>query len=235
MNIMEFLKEYSQLFNTVLLLALIGVLYKIFHLILVKKNAEIDNIKNFTIDGVVDKFKSMKEYYEIYLKSWYENSVKMLEDEKQKAIREKEELYKQKLIQEIKARKQLIDDNLMLSENIKNKELFLSNDDVCGEYSVVGKNYESASLSYSGYLTISRDHNLLNAEWKLSYGKHTFKGKGILNHNSMSFVFGDDNKSYKNDFKGIILYTFITKNIVIGRWSGLLINQYGIEEIRKLS
>lgn len=91
--------------------------------------------------------------------------------------------------------------------------------DLVGDYSISGSNQEeSDAISYSGILSLSLDeNNRIIANWLVNDSQQQ-KGSGFFKDNILVINFsykGDDNR----DYKGVVVYRCITKDILEGFWS----------------
>jgi hypothetical protein len=114
-EMLNFLKEYSSLINTALILSLIGIGFKLFQATIAQKNSEIDVLKErmaiqetFSINNVTERFQALKDYYEKHMREWYESSMKTLEEEKRKAIENKELEFQKRIELEMHKRNELM-------------------------------------------------------------------------------------------------------------------------------
>jgi len=146
-------------------------------------------------------------------------------------------------------------------ESSKSISVDLSKINICGTYSVTGRNPESDKRRiyltpkedgvdptlmpypiirykvplYFGRLDISKDNDIYSLKWTIESFKpnQTFFGTGMLNNDILSVIFHEDTD--KNDnWYGVISYQIIGPEILIGNWIGFDEKNFGSEECRKL-
>ena len=94
----------------------------------------------------------------------------------------------------------------------------MSINDLIGNYLVEGKNQSIEASKYNGILKLSLNENLkIDAEWTINHQQKQY-GLGFFKNNILVINFyylGDNEKKYK----GVVVYHFITKDILDGFWS----------------
>jgi hypothetical protein len=87
-----------------------------------------------------------------------------------------------------------------------------------GIYTVTGTNQDEQSSAYKGTLELALDHhNRIIAEWQIG-DSQTQTGTGFFKDNILVINFnyrGDDGETYE----GVVVYKFITKDVLEGFWS----------------
>ena len=90
--------------------------------------------------------------------------------------------------------------------------------DLIGTYNIIGKNQENTELNYTGTLTLDLDlNNRIVAKWLVNK-EQVQEGTGFFKDNILVINF---NYRGENDevFKGVVVYRFLTKDILDGFWS----------------
>jgi hypothetical protein len=211
-------------------------LVQITNRIINSKEAEIESLKqqlnftkSFTVEDVVVRFNALKEYYTKQVKEWYAMSIENLTREKEEAINRKEKELNAQLELEIEKR------TLEFKHQIENYNNFLpildTEIDPCGNYSVVGYNpFDSEkNEGYTGLLSITKKNDVFYAYWVIQRQK--FKGVGMLVGRFIGFNFMEIDGAY--DQNGIVIYNFISENMIRGYWTGFDASQIGQEEGRR--
>lgn len=238
-EVLAFFKDFSGLINIVIVLAMVGLLYKLFQQTIASKDAKIallthqlEATKDFSIDHVTEKFRSLKEYYEVHLHQWYEESIRQLEEEKQKAIKSKEEELIQRLEEEMKKRERLREK--YDSQVAEGRALRMRAEDVevCGAYIVVGRNPYATEMNYFGELDVRNNGEVYDVTWNIARGTQCFNGIGLLNGTIFSVAFKEKSRPSR-EFKGVVVYEIITPEIMRGHWAAFDSTALGFEECRR--
>lgn len=103
--------------------------------------------------------------------------------------------------------------------------------DLIGEYTLTGTNQDSEATKYKGILKLSLNENSkIIAEWTINNVQKQY-GKGFFKNNILviNFYYLDENNK---KYKGVVVYHFLTKDILDGFWSEKHANQkyLGIEQ-----
>jgi len=248
-EILAFLRDYSSLINTALILSLVGIGFKIFQSTIVQKNSEIDVLKEriaiqetFSITNVTEKFQALRDYYEKHLREWYESSMKTLEEEKRKAIESRESEFQKRIEEEIQKRNEIMAQYVETDIAKQMKSLPLNLEQVCGSYKVTGYNPQSPWATYFGDLQIEKAGEILKATWSISMLKQHHEGVGVMIGNVLGFAYVSDisHRIPGATQTGVVLYEFLTPEVLRGNWTSLeglkmgLPKQLGFEECRRV-
>ena len=90
--------------------------------------------------------------------------------------------------------------------------------DLIGTYNIIGKNQAETDLNYTGTLMLNLDlNNRIVAKWIINK-EQVQEGIGFFKDNILVINF---NYRGENDevFKGVVVYRFLTKDILDGFWS----------------
>ncbi|CAM1347109.1 hypothetical protein [Tenacibaculum crassostreae] len=91
-------------------------------------------------------------------------------------------------------------------------------EDLVGNYHIIGSNQDDNENTYKGVLSLTLDENKrIDAKWLINNEQEQF-GTGFYKNNILVINFkyeGDDNTIYK----GVAVYTCISKDILDGFWS----------------
>ena len=91
-------------------------------------------------------------------------------------------------------------------------------EDLIGNYHIIGSNQDESKNTYNGVLSLTLDqNNRISAKWLINNEQEQF-GTGFYKNNILVINFkyeGDDNTIYK----GVAVYTCISKDILDGFWS----------------
>lgn len=227
-RLLEFFKNFGNLIDTALIVSLGGLLSKILNSTIKSKDAHIKLLEGqlkasqmFAPKNVNDQFKALQE--------WYDRSVQTLEQEKQKAIESRESELKSRIEEEIKKRRELID------EYSRQSSLVLEDPPpgaMRGRYRVVGQNHYSSEISYFGELTIRQEGEVLHATWLIADGQQEFSGIGLALGNAIALGFKEEKGP--TSATGVVLYRFIGPDVMRGVWTGFGAENLGTEECRKM-
>ncbi|NJB83775.1 hypothetical protein [Wenyingzhuangia aestuarii] len=103
---------------------------------------------------------------------------------------------------------------------------------VCGVYEIVGGNPDIKDSYYTGLLNIDLISNQIEANWLIE-GEQQQTGYGFVFNNTLVISF---NYSVENEyFNGIVAYSFITPDVVIGKWTEEIAIENAFEMCRKLT
>ncbi len=238
-DIIQFFGEFGGLLNTALILSLAGIAFKIFRATVAQKDAELAVLRErlvaaqtFSVEKVSEKFQALKDYYEIHARTWYEASLKRLEEEKRVAIESKEEDFQLRIEEEIARRTSSIKRYGKGSDSPLGAVAPISLSQVCGTYTAVGHNPLMPESSYIGELHIKESREVLLATWEIGEMKQRHEGIGILAGNMLAFAFQYAGvRGYTSN--GLVLYQIITDDIMRGYWTGFGTSHVGFEECRK--
>ena len=90
--------------------------------------------------------------------------------------------------------------------------------DLVGDYTIIGKNQSETESKYKGLLTLTLDeNNRILAKWLIN-NEQKQRGSGFFKNNTLVINFsyvGEDNTIYK----GVVVYSCISKDIFDGFWS----------------
>ncbi|NVK08170.1 MAG: hypothetical protein HWD89_03900 [Tenacibaculum sp.] len=91
-------------------------------------------------------------------------------------------------------------------------------EDLVGTYNIIGSNQDKSENTYKGTLSLTLDENSrIIAKWIINNEQEQF-GTGFFKNNILVINFnynGDDNTIYK----GVAVYSCLSKNILDGFWS----------------
>ncbi len=91
-------------------------------------------------------------------------------------------------------------------------------EDLVGTYNIIGSNQDESENTYKGTLSLTLDENSrIIAKWIINNEQEQF-GTGFFKNNILVINFnynGDDNTTYK----GVAVYSCLSKNILDGFWS----------------
>lgn len=91
-------------------------------------------------------------------------------------------------------------------------------EDLVGIYNIIGSNQDESENTYKGTLSLTLDkNNRIVAKWLINNEQEQF-GTGFFKNNILIINFNytsDDNTVYK----GVAVYSCISKNILDGFWS----------------
>lgn len=91
-------------------------------------------------------------------------------------------------------------------------------EDLVGNYHIIGSNQDKSKNTYKGVLSLTLNENKrIVAKWLINNEQEQF-GTGFYKNNILVINFkyeGDDNTIYK----GVAVYTCISKDILDGFWS----------------
>lgn len=91
-------------------------------------------------------------------------------------------------------------------------------EDLVGTYNIIGSNQDESENTYKGTLSLTLDENSrIIAKWIINNEQEQF-GTGFFKNNILVINFnynGDDNTIYK----GVAVYSCLSKNILDGFWS----------------
>ena len=238
-ELLQFFREFGSIVNTALILSLAGIAFKIFRATIAQKDAELAVLRErimaaetFSVDKVSEKFRALKDYYEIHLQTWYETSLKRLEEEKRKAIESKEKDFQLRIEDEIAKRKSLMKKYAEQMDTALRTMPQLSRSEVCGTYAVVGHNPLMPQFSYFGELQIEERGEVLFGTWEIGAMKQRHEGIGILAGNMLAFNFKYVESSGGTS-TGVVLYEIMSDDVMRGYWTGFGVSHVGSEECRK--
>lgn len=238
-DLLQFFKEFGSLVNTALILSLGAIAFRIFRATIAQKDAELELLRErittteiFSVDGVSEKFRALKEYYEKHLREWYETSLKQLEEEKRKAVESKESELQVRIEEEIERRTSLMNEYAERTDTALTTVPEISHSQVCGTYVVVGRNPRQPQFSYLGDLEIEEQGEVLLGTWKIGPMRQRHEGIGFLAGNMLAFTFKYTNVN-GHTFAGVVLYEFVTHDVMRGYWTGFGTSHLGFEECRK--
>ena len=221
------LTDFASLINTTLLVSLVVFAVRIMRTTLSAKDAQIELLRerllaaqDFSVERSRDRF--------IALKEWYELSITELEHQLEKHS-DKEE-FKSLIRTEVDNRALLFDE---LSNRNFGQPSFLTNNEMCGTFSVVGRNPYENTIGYFGTLTIKKNDLQLLGSWEIGPDKQRLEGVGFSQGVNIAFVF---RYKYKEQYRyGTVLYKFIDREVMRGYWTGFGgSSQLGFEECRRL-
>lgn len=235
----QFFKDFGNLINTTVILALAALAFKVFRNTIDQKNAELDAVKDridttqvFSVDNFAPNFKALKAYYEVNLQEWYKASLHALEAEKHKALETKANEFQARIEEEIERR-----DALMQAYSIKKDSGFdpiikVSPAQICGAWTITGNNPHTPEYTYYGKLTIKENEEVIVGSWEIGSVGQKHKGIGLVVSNMVAFqfVYGESD----GEETGLVLYEVVTPEIMRGYWTGFGLTKIGFEECRKL-
>lgn len=166
------------------------------------------------------------------LSEWYENSKEQLEEEYHKAIAAKDEKIRKMVEDEIGKRESIMTAYASHKSGIVNRPLELSQSQVCGTYTVVGKNALESEESYFGRLQIQEKAQVLEAEWQIPPGMLLYRGIGFVVGNKVAFTFQYDISGVTKT--GVVLYDVVTIDVLRGWWTCFGVSHLGFEECRRM-
>ena len=239
-GLLQFFREFGSMVNTALILLLAGILFKIFLLIIKLKDAafkvleeRIKNVEIFSVDKVAEKFRALKEMYEIHLRNWYETSLKHLEEENRKAIESKNMDFQLRIEEEIAKRKSLMKELSEQRATALETMPQWSRPQVCGTYAVVGKHPLKPQESYFGELQIKEQGEVLLGTWEIDDpSKQRDEGIGLLVGNMLAFNFKHTDL-IGGTYTGVVLYEIMSDDLMSGQWAVFGESNVGFEECRK--
>jgi hypothetical protein len=91
--------------------------------------------------------------------------------------------------------------------------------DITGEYQISGINQDAERSKYSGILKLSLDeNNKITRHWSINNDSQTMQGTGFYKDNILviNFNYVGDNATM---YKGVVVYSVISTNILNGFWS----------------
>jgi len=230
-TVLKFFRDFGNLLNAALILSLFGVAVKIFSSIIGQKNAQIDVlkdrialIKDFSIESVTERFRALKE--------WYEESQITLEKQLHEAKESTEKEFQKRIELEMQKRKILMDEYKKLKEKFSVPTIQVSHSQVCGKYSVTGYNPDIPNMTYFGDLYIEEHDKIFNVRWEIGPKKKRHIGIGLLKSNVFSVTFKYNHPPF-GERNGIILYEFVSEEVMRGSWTGEGTSKIGFEECRK--
>jgi hypothetical protein len=239
-GVMTFVREFGNLINTALILALVGIALKVLQGIIAQKDAQLavlrertDAAEAFSVSNVVEKFRALREWYEEHLRTWYETSITRLQEEKMKAVEAKQEELQLRIEEEIAKRTDLMATYAEMPGGALGTTPQVSSGQVCGSYMVVGHNPQRSTGSYFGELRIGPFGEALCATWEIGGTKQCWYGIGLLLGNRLAFVFRHTDPQ-GHLLHGVILYEIVTEDIMRGHWTGFGTSFVGFEECRKI-
>jgi len=236
----DFINQYANLINTTLLIGIMIFIWRLFQITIKSKESQIETLKQqlelskaFEIEEAVNKFQSLKKYYEEQREEWFQITLQKLNREKEEALTQKEIKLQSKLHDEIKELH--IIKNELDSDTVINASEF-DLDSIIGDYRVFGYNpYDVNNQNeYQGNLRLEKNKNTIKARWRFEQGKQGHEGVGMLKNNILGIQFWYKNLSDKIE-NGIVLYEFIGNNVIRGVWTGKGTNELGFEEGRKIN
>lgn len=127
-------------------------------------------------------------------------------------------------IEELNLRRETLSNSKPLTEK-------LTTEAIEGVYQVVGANAQNDEQGYLGMLTLKYDDNKIFADWLIE-GEDVQTGFGILLDNNLSINF-----NYLQDevpYYGVVVYEFLSKDILLGKWIEEGSDTIGVELGRKL-
>lgn len=239
----EIFNDYARIINVTLTVLLMGIVIHIFRAIIVQKDAafkvleeRFKNVEIFTVDKVAEKFRALKEIYEIHLGNWYDTSLKHLEEENRKAIESKENDFQLRIEEEIAKRKSLMKEYAEQKDTALETMPQWSRAQVCGTYAVVGQNPRTPQLSYFGELQIKERDEVLWGTWEIGAreigaSKQSNEGTGLLVGNALAFRYKHTDP--QDPYAGVVLYEIMSDDVMRGRWTVFGESNVGFEECRK--
>ncbi|GAH66997.1 unnamed protein product, partial [marine sediment metagenome] len=163
---------------------------------------------------------------------WYNSSKRQLEEKKQLAIESKEVELVPRLEEEIAKRGKLKDKyDFQIAEGsalrMRAEEI-----EVCGTYTVVGRNPYAAETNYFGELDVRKSGEVYAVTWSIAGGTQHLSGIGLLHGTTFSVAFKQTSR-LNQEFRGVVVYEIITPEIMRGHWAGFGSAALGFEECRK--
>ena len=90
--------------------------------------------------------------------------------------------------------------------------------ELVGKYSIIGTNQDDSNISYKGILTLSLDeNNRILAEWFINNQQEQY-GTGFYKNNILVINFNYKGEDL-NTYKGVVVYKYLTNDILDGFWS----------------
>ena len=97
-----------------------------------------------------------------------------------------------------------------------------------GVYELVGTNFPSSKLGYTGTVTIKQQGSLYALEWNIGPQQHIQLGTAILQDSILSVVFYDP--AY--DIFGVVSYKIVDENNLEGMWAPMNGAHHGVEHLQ---
>jgi len=221
-DIIDFFQEFGGIIAVIFIIALFGIIYRIFDQALLERDAQIQSLKEKIADaGQFSVEKSAHTFYSTNDPS--EHSIEVHEIQKPVLLTDEESRLIAQIEQEIgkpgglkKRYPEIITKSGELRENTDTI-------DICGKYKIVGKNPGSASFDYFGTLEINKTGETYSLFWKLQKPERQFRGAGLLKDNVVSVAF-------EGIVMGIGVYEINNRGIIRGTWTGYNEKSIGIEE-----
>jgi hypothetical protein len=91
-------------------------------------------------------------------------------------------------------------------------------EDLVGVYNIIGSNQDESENTYKGTLSLTLDkNNRIVAKWLINNEQEQF-GTGFFKNNTLiiNFNYTSDNNTI---YKGVVVYSCLSKNILDGFWS----------------
>ena len=91
-------------------------------------------------------------------------------------------------------------------------------EDLVGVYNIIGSNQDESENTYKGTLSLTLDkNNRIVAKWLINNEQEQF-GTGFFKNNILiiNFNYTSDNNTI---YKGVVVYSCLSKNILDGFWS----------------
>ncbi|HUU44879.1 MAG TPA: hypothetical protein VM118_04030 [Acidobacteriota bacterium] len=241
-SFVEMIREFGWVVNITVMVGLVGLLVAVYRVLIGAKNAQIDllrqqlaSARDSSIENVSARFRTLKEYYEVQLREWHEASIRELQEEHRKALETRRLSDQTGITREMEERHAAIQAARLSDREVAlSSQVSLSINDVCGEYSVVGRNPRAQGKSYRGTLTIRNVDEVLEGVWEVAAGSQRHEGVGIIHGNALAFVFRYKVGDYDAWYYGVVVYEWLTDVIMRGKWTGFGGTHMGFEECRKI-
>lgn len=166
------------------------------------------------------------------IQGWFDTSESLLKEKKQEATKSKEEGLMQRLEEEIARREKLKNKYVSQVAEGTTPRMPAEDVEVCGTYTVVGRNPPAAIRNYFGKLDVRKNGEVYEATWEIAEGKQKLNGIGMLVGTIFSVAFKDISRP-NQEFEGVVVYEIITPEIMRGHWAGFDSTVLGFEECRR--
>jgi hypothetical protein len=189
--------------------------------------------KEFLDDPYYIRVKQIEhKEYEKQFKEFLINTARGIEKVEQKDGKTSNNQIQAELTAEKETRRVLVKKHIQ--ENRLGMLPILTFSGVCGRYFIVGYNPNTPDESYYGYLTVHEEGEVLLGKWDIGSTHQGHEGIGVLAGNSLAFHFKYTNPKNQKEEHGVVLYQFISEDLMRGHWTGFGTFNLGFEECRKM-
>jgi hypothetical protein len=228
----QFFKEFGNLINAGLILALGGLLIRslLAHISVLEGRLKLADM--FSAKNVTEQFDALQAQFST-INERYSHAVHALTNEAQRYA----ELTRT-MLEATHSQRNIGAGSLAGQDGgpgSSDSSLEVSSN-MCGVYRVVGQNPYSRETSYVGEVQISELGNILEAVWTIGLEPHkqSYRGVGVQLGSALAFAFPHMGAASDRPGTGVVLYSVAEPGVLRGIWAGTGSMYTGFEECRKV-